>query len=97
MPRSPSATLPDGLPAAGGTARGPQHQPTAAEADLAEIWAYLATEASEAVATRFVRQIEAAFEPVRYFPLAAPARERLAARRFSRMTSLTDPSIRPPT
>jgi toxin ParE1/3/4 len=39
---------------------------------------YLATEASEKVATRFVREIEAAFEPVRYFPLAAPAREQFA-------------------
>lgn len=38
----------------------------------------MATEASEKVATRFVREIEAAFEPVRYFPLAAPAREQLA-------------------
>ena len=30
------------------------------------------------MATRFVRAIEAAFEPVRYFPLAAPARDRFA-------------------
>ncbi len=28
---------------------------------------------------RFVAAIEAAFEPVRYFPLAAPAREEFAA------------------
>jgi toxin ParE1/3/4 len=31
------------------------------------------------VATRFVREIEAAFEPVRNFPLAAAARDQLAA------------------
>jgi toxin ParE1/3/4 len=47
-------------------------------ADPADIWLYLATEASENVATRFVREIEAAFEPVRCFTLAAPAREQLA-------------------
>jgi toxin ParE1/3/4 len=29
------------------------------------------------VATRFVASIEAAIEPARHFPLAAPARERL--------------------
>jgi toxin ParE1/3/4 len=39
---------------------------------------YLATEASEKVATRLVSEIAAAFEPVRYFPLAAPTREQLA-------------------
>jgi len=39
---------------------------------------FLATVASAEVATRFVRQIEAAFEPVRYFPMAAVAREQLA-------------------
>jgi len=38
----------------------------------------LAAEASEEIATRFVRQIEAAFEHVRHFPLAAPARDQLA-------------------
>ncbi len=35
-------------------------------------------EASEEIASRFVAAVEAAFEPVRYFPLAAPAREHLA-------------------
>jgi len=30
------------------------------------------------VATRFVREIKAAFDPVRRFPLAAPTRDRLA-------------------
>lgn len=30
------------------------------------------------MATRFVREMEAAFEPVRYFPLASPAREQSA-------------------
>jgi toxin ParE1/3/4 len=38
----------------------------------------LAAEASEDVASQFVAEIQAAFEPVRYFPLAAPAREQLA-------------------
>ena len=50
----------------------------AAEANLSEIWVWLATEASEDIAKRFVTTIEAAFEPVRYFPLAAPARDQLA-------------------
>jgi toxin ParE1/3/4 len=49
-----------------------------AEADLAEIWLHIAVEASEDVASRFVAAIEAAFEPVRHFPLAAPLREHLA-------------------
>jgi toxin ParE1/3/4 len=51
-----------------------------AEADLGEIWAYLAAETSEAVATRFVKSIEAAFEPLRSFPLAAPPRQQFAPR-----------------
>lgn len=50
----------------------------AAEADLAEIWATLAIEASEHVATRFVATIEETFEPLRHFPLSGPAREPLA-------------------
>lgn len=50
----------------------------AAEADLAEIWAYIASEASEEIASRFVAAIKVAFEPLRHFPLAAPAREGLA-------------------
>ena len=33
---------------------------------------------SEDVAIRFVRDVEAAFEPVRHFPHAAPARDQLA-------------------
>jgi toxin ParE1/3/4 len=43
--------------------------------DLAEIWAEIAAKASEEIASRFVALIQAAFEPVRHFPLAAPARE----------------------
>lgn len=35
----------------------------------------LATEASEVVATRFVRAIEATFEPLRRFPHSGPARD----------------------
>jgi toxin ParE1/3/4 len=38
----------------------------------------MATAASEAVASRFVTAIEAAFEPLRYFTLAAPARDQFA-------------------
>jgi hypothetical protein len=53
---------------------------------LAEIWATLATEASEAIATRFVGSVEAAFEPLRHFPLAGPARENLAPVFVSRST-----------
>jgi plasmid stabilization system protein ParE len=47
----------------------------ASEGDLAEIWASIAREASEEIASRFVAAVEAAFEAVRYFPLAAPDRE----------------------
>jgi toxin ParE1/3/4 len=39
----------------------------------------LATEASEAIATRFVDAIEKTFEPLRYFPFSGPARDQLAA------------------
>lgn len=50
----------------------------AAQDDLAEIWVTLATEASEAIATRFVRAMEASFEPLRHFPFSGPTREQLA-------------------
>jgi toxin ParE1/3/4 len=45
---------------------------------LGEIWATLAAEASEAVATRFVTAIEAHFEPLRHFPFSGSAHEQLA-------------------
>jgi toxin ParE1/3/4 len=45
---------------------------------LAEIWAILAMESSEQVATRFVTAIEAHFEPLRYFPLSGVERTQLA-------------------
>ena len=45
---------------------------------MAEIWATLAAEASEQVATRFVTAIEAHFELLRHFPFSGPAREQLA-------------------
>ncbi len=45
---------------------------------MAEIWATLATKASEHVATRFVMAIEAHFEPLRHFPFSGPSREHLA-------------------
>jgi plasmid stabilization system protein ParE len=45
------------------------------EADLAEIWAYLATEASEVIATRFVDAIEAKFAPLLSAPLMGAKRE----------------------
>jgi len=45
---------------------------------LAEVWATLAAEASEPVATRFVTAIEAHFEPLRHFPLSGSTREQLA-------------------
>jgi len=38
---------------------------------------YLATEASEEIANRFVADIRNAFKPVRLFPLGGPAREQL--------------------
>ena len=49
----------------------------AAEADLAEIWAYLAIEASETTATRFVEAIEGDFNRLLDFPLSGPARDQL--------------------
>lgn len=50
----------------------------AAEADLAEIWATIATEASEQVATGFLAKIDAMFAPLLLFPLSGPARSELA-------------------
>jgi toxin ParE1/3/4 len=50
----------------------------AAEADLAEIWFYIAVEASEAIAARLIDKIKNDCEPLRHFPLAAPARENFA-------------------
>ena len=49
-----------------------------AEADLAEIWAYLATEASEAVATRFIESIETTFVTLQHAPAIGSRRERFA-------------------
>ena len=40
----------------------------------------MATRSSEVVATQFIREIEAAFDPIRRFPFAAPTRDRLAPR-----------------
>lgn len=45
---------------------------------MAEIWATLAAEASEQIATRFVTAIEARFEPLCHFPFSGPSREQLA-------------------
>ncbi|WP_406566027.1 type II toxin-antitoxin system RelE/ParE family toxin [Acidisoma silvae] len=39
----------------------------------------MASEASEVIATDFVREIGKAFERLRYFPLAGPERPQLAA------------------
>jgi toxin ParE1/3/4 len=46
---------------------------------LAEIWAYLATEASEVIATRFVDAIEAKFAPLLSAPLMGAKREQFGA------------------
>ena len=45
-----------------------------AESDLAEIWSYVAGEASEA-ATRLIDKVKNACEPLRRFPGSAPSRE----------------------
>ncbi|MGA8582908.1 MAG: type II toxin-antitoxin system RelE/ParE family toxin [Roseiarcus sp.] len=49
-----------------------------AESDLAEIWFYVAGEASEAAATRLIDKIKDACEPLRHFPESAPLREHFA-------------------
>ena len=46
--------------------------------DLGEIWATLASEASEAIATNFLTALEKHFEPLRHFPLSGAAREQIA-------------------
>jgi len=45
---------------------------------LADIWSYLAEEASETTATRFVRKLYAACGRLMAFPLAYPERPQLA-------------------
>ena len=50
----------------------------AAEADLAEIWFYIAVEASETTATRLIDKIKQDCDRLLHFPLAAPARENFA-------------------
>lgn len=49
-----------------------------AERDLANIWAYLAVEASESIATRFLSKLHATCERLLPFPLAHPKRPQLA-------------------
>lgn len=56
------------------------HLTDSAEADLAELWAYIATESSEAVATRFLSDIEHAFQPLLHTPLMGPRRGTLGSR-----------------
>jgi len=46
-----------------------------AEGDLAEIWAYIAAEASESIATRFLEAVEAKFNPLLYSPLIGSRRD----------------------
>ena len=48
-----------------------------AEGDLAEIWAYVAAEASEVIATLLLATIEAAFTQAQHFPLAGIAPDQL--------------------
>ncbi len=50
-----------------------------AEEDLAEIWAYIATEASESTATNLLARIEDHWARLRDFPLSGVARDRLRA------------------
>jgi toxin ParE1/3/4 len=45
---------------------------------LAEIWAYLAAEASEMIATRFLKAIEERFAPLLHSPLLGSPREQFA-------------------
>ena len=49
-----------------------------AEADLAEIWSYLAEDASESIATDFLLQIQARFRQPSTFPLSGALRPYLA-------------------
>ncbi|WP_264597551.1 type II toxin-antitoxin system RelE/ParE family toxin [Rhodoblastus acidophilus] len=48
-----------------------------AEADLAEIWAYVASESSEAAANRLIAKIADAFVRISEFPLGHPKRLQL--------------------
>ncbi|TLG78160.1 type II toxin-antitoxin system RelE/ParE family toxin [Methylocystis sp. B8] len=50
----------------------------AAEADLAEIWAYVADDSSESTATRLLDKIHATFSRLQDFPLSGSERHQLA-------------------
>jgi toxin ParE1/3/4 len=50
----------------------------AAETDLAELWAYIALEASEAVATRFLDAVENTFRPLLHSPQIGAKRDMFA-------------------
>ncbi len=53
------------------------HLTDAAETDLAEIWGYIATEAGETTATRYLDQLTKAIEVVRHSPLIGTTRDQL--------------------
>jgi toxin ParE1/3/4 len=44
---------------------------------LAEIWSYVAAEASEAIATRLIKKIEEDAKIFCHFPLSGPARDQI--------------------
>lgn len=46
---------------------------------MAEIWAYIASEASETAATQFLSAIEQAFQPLLHTPMIGVRREHLGA------------------
>ena len=50
----------------------------AARDDLAELWAYLATEASEHLATETIQALQQSFARLQELPLSGPARDALA-------------------
>ncbi|HWF60269.1 MAG TPA: type II toxin-antitoxin system RelE/ParE family toxin [Nitrospira sp.] len=54
------------------------HLTDAAEADLAEIWGYIATEVGETTATRYLDRITKTIDVVRHSPLIGTTRDRLS-------------------
>ncbi|PZQ46314.1 MAG: hypothetical protein DI556_20730 [Rhodovulum sulfidophilum] len=51
-----------------------------AESDLADIWSYIASEASEETASQFVGSLGAHLEQLRHAPYSGPPRPQLAER-----------------
>ncbi|MBV6304430.1 type II toxin-antitoxin system RelE/ParE family toxin [Candidimonas humi] len=61
-----------------------------AEADLSEIWLYIAQDASEAVAFRLISKVQETCRKILAFPEGQPARPQIAPRLLAPAGSASD-------